>query len=105
MYKTFRTDTAHLVAVRKDLGLTTVALAELLHVSSNAISKWVKNNDAPKWTLIAVEGLRRRVKNRSNQPEVFVVTVKSGNELDAFVSFCTALSIDNVRLGSRDGGA
>lgn len=58
-------DASHFVKFMKDTGTSQTKLGEAIGVSPGSISAWIKHNDAPKWTLLAIEALKRRMQGSS----------------------------------------
>lgn len=53
-------DIAHLERLIKDLTLSPSQIAEIFGVTSSTVNHWLRHGEAPKWTLIAAEGIHRR---------------------------------------------
>lgn len=63
MKKHFERATAqHLSKFMQEHDKNQVELAEALGVSNGSISGWITRNDAPRISVVAVEGLQRRMK-------------------------------------------
>ncbi len=55
--------------------LTVPSLAEQFGVATSTLHHWLANNSAPRWTLLACEGLARRWETTRNEPAIYVVRV------------------------------
>lgn len=55
-------DASHIKKFMSDTDMSQTGLAATLGVSPGGLSSWINKDDAPRWTLVAIEGLRRRMK-------------------------------------------
>lgn len=72
--KTNRVPADHIESLLATTNLTVAQLASEFGVGRSTIAAWLTDNSAPRWTLIAVEGVRRRLNKPEKQPLILVTT-------------------------------
>ena len=60
-----RVETTHIVAFMKESGKNQTELADIIGVKGGSLSQWIRENNAPKWSLLAIEALKRRTQGSS----------------------------------------
>lgn len=83
----------HINAFLRDNQITPAMLSSHLGLSHGCVKKWQDNGKAPKWTLAAIEGLRRRIRANNDQPKVMVLSV-TRDKLARVQSFLNATGVE-----------
>lgn len=72
-----KTTADHLISIKRDLQLNDTQLANLLGIHPSTVGQWILHSKAPKWTLLAIEGLRRRSRASARNGKRFIIEVPS----------------------------
>ncbi len=75
--KSAKTGVEHIQRLLDETGHTASELSAALHQSHSVVARWLAAGQAPAWTLVAVEGLRRRA--RIKTPDLYITTVPPGH--------------------------
>ena len=82
----------HIVNFMDAHSLSQTEMADTLGISGTTICTWLKQKNCPKWTQLAIEGLRRRHKNESENT-VILCMPDNRKQILALNSFLEATGI------------
>ena len=85
----------------KDLNLDQTQLSRLWGLSGGTVSKWLRDNNAPKWTLPAAEGLRRQSRAKKDELVPLFVCLKA-EDVDTAIKFLSAIGAKVGKIESTD---
>ena len=67
----------HLISLMKDFGMSATDLSRKFHVADGTAANWLRDGQAPAWTLLAAEGLRRTTRKAGNGSTFLVISCPS----------------------------
>ena len=90
------TGTGHITQALEEFNLTKAQLSNALGMNQGAVSHWLDVGEAPAWTTLAIECLRRR--NKLVQEDQVIVCRVPADKAVVVDSFLNALGITPVNL-------
>ena len=85
----------HITSILADHNLTHAALAQAIGVSPSTVTEWINKGEAPRWSLLAVECLRRR--QGKDTSHVMLIKVPTGKR-EMVETFLTALNVTAAEI-------
>jgi hypothetical protein len=81
---------SHLEGLMADFNLTPKELGAALRVSPTAVNHWLRGREAPAWTIVAVEGLRRRRRACDQKRRTFLLQIPQ-EHVETFVAIMNSI--------------
>lgn len=87
----------HLIIARDELGLTNIQLSRLLKVSDGTVSGWLGKGDAPGWTELAIQAIRKS-SQRKYPPVVYIAVTSDPQKIPIIETLLKALEVKFERM-------